>query len=536
MKKRTLLLLVSVIIIIIFAVSGFAMAQTVNSASLKQAYDKYIASYNRYLEAVKQDLDEKALKELADKYLTDMKNYKKLLTPDELEISGQKDSAEAELEKLYAAEKNRVVGASNGALTGEAKKNYAISKVNELKQSLGVLASAYEKKIAESKKKYNETSWFSPVSKISAAYSLVRDKFAGNKVKSTLKYYATPRKDDSYTSFFKELAVEFGHVTSISALLYDTKMDDQSFIFKDAEAEKDVLIVYTMPSPHGINWASPKALALASGINQATTFHTSAKHPIGHVFMSLKTSASSDVITAGMTTFDNTEEVELVMKHGYCLGVLFADLRGKFDNPEALNAQVEERYGTGRVSYMKFLLSPSMGKRLLQYFNEYKEKGCDKHYGGANRPRFAEGGGCSPFGVSFMEVAGFLRPEHLKAWKISLAVPKKLCGGPAFGKKVSFKNLILGGGAWAKTGEESAPIEMLDPTLMYRWMLNEWKSEFNNPTGKYILEKNRKTMSLVLDCRDIEASSEPIWLEGATAYRQHGLRFGPDPYKFKVGE
>ncbi len=535
MKRRTLSLLISVFIMT-FLFYASAMAQGANSSAVKQAFDKYTASYNRYLEAVKQDLDEKGLKELADKYLADMKNYKKLLTPDEFMGAAQKDSIENELEKLYAAEKNRVIGASNGALTGEAKKNYAVSKVNELKKSLGQLASAYEQKIAESRKKYNETSWFSPISKVSAAYKLVRDKFAGNKVKATMKYYATPRKDDSNSSFFKEVAVEFGHVTSLSKLLYDTKMDKQSFIFKDAEAEKNVLIVYTMPSPHGINWASPKGLALAGGLNQVTTFHRSAKHPIGHVFMSLKTEDAPETYTAGMTTFDNTEEVELITKHGYCLGVLFADLRGKFDDPDSLNAQVEERYGTGRVSYMKFLLSPSMGKRLLQYFNEYKEKKCDQHYGGANTPRFAEGGGCSPFGVSFMEVAGFLKPDHEKAWKISLSVPKKLCGGPAFGKRVSFKSLLTGGGAWAKAGEDAAPLEMIDPTLMYRWMLNEWKAEFNNPTGKYILEKNQKTMSLVLDCRDIEAPAEPIWLEGKTPYRQHGLRFGADPYKFKAGE
>ena len=73
---------------------------------------------------------------------------------------------------------------------------------------------------------------------------------------------------------------------------------------------------------------------------------------------------------------------------------------------------------------------------------------------------------------------------------------------------------------------------MWDPTLMFRWMVNEWKKEFSAPTGKYILEKNKKTMSLVLDCRDIESSDDQIWLSGPNPYRQHGLRYGPDPYAY----
>ncbi len=501
--------------------------------TIKAAYDKYISSYNGYLDALKNGLDEKSLETYAERYLADMKNYKKLLSDGSDEINLKFDSIETEIAALNVSEQRIAAGDSNGALTGEAKKQYAISKVNELKNSLNNLARFYESKLEASRTKYKETSWFSPVLKVKAAFGLMRDKFSAGKVKSTLNYYSTPRAGNSNTSFLKEIAIEFGHVTRISSFLYDTHMDDQSFIFSDARAEKDVLTVYTMPSPHGINWASPKALALAGGLNQLTTFHTSAKHPIGHVFMTLKTQASPQTIIAGMTTFNNTEEVELVMKHGYCLGVLFADLMGKFDDGAELLKQIEERYGTGRVTCMKFLLSPSMGKKLLQYFTEYKEKKCDEHYGGANRPRYAEGGGCSPFGVSFIDVAGFMLPEYEKEWKVTLEVPKRLCGGPAFKKRVSFKSLI-NAGAWAKPGEDSALIEMWDPTLMFRWIVNEWKKEFAEPSGKYILEKNKKTISLILDCRDIEASNEPIWLSGPNFFRQHGLRYGPDPYQFEV--
>lgn len=509
-----------------------SFAANADESAIKNAYNRYISSYNRYLDALKNDLDEKTLEKYAERYLDDMKKYKKLLAGDDAEALAAADSIETEIKALRASSGAvTAAGAYNGALSGEAKKQYAIAKVNEMKKNLSDFASLYAKKAEASRKKYKQTSWFSPISKIKAAYGLLRDKFSANKAESTMEYYSTPRTDGSKTSFFKEIATEFGHVTNISKLLYDTNLDAQSFIFSDPAAEKDVLVVYTMPSPHGINWASPKGLALAGGLNQLTTFHTDAKHPIGHVFMSLKTQDTPETIIAGMTTFDNTEEVELVMKHGYCLGVLFADLRGKFDDGGELMRQITERHGTGRVSYMKFLLSPSMGKRLLQYFREYKEKKCDEHYGGANRPRYAEGGGCSPFGVSFIEVAGFLLPEYEKEWKVTLEVPKRLCGGPAFKKRVSFKSLISAG-AWAKPGEDSAQLEMWDPTLMFRWMVNEWKKEFSAPTGKYILEKNKKTMSLVLDCRDIEASDGQIWLSGPNPYRQHGLRYGPDPYAY----
>ncbi len=542
----------------IFLAAGAAIAETGDNAALKSAYDKYISSYNAYLEALKEGLDEKTLKLRAQRYIDDMNGYKKLLKasfadPQNQTVDGAVSAAadetveteltlqdltgmapEASIVNQAAAKALRVGQAKGAPLTGEAKKQYAIAKVSELKNSLNAFAVAYENKAAASAQKYNETSWFSPISKVKSAYDMFRDKFRVKKVKSTMQYYETPRKDNSNSSFFKEIAVEFGHVTNISRLLYDTSIDSHSFVYNNTEADKDFLIVYTMPSPHGINWASPKALTLAGGLNQLTTFHASAKHPIGHVFMALKTSASSETYVAGMTTLNNTEEVELITRHGYCLGVLFADLMGKFDDGAELMKQTEERYETGRVSYMKFLLSPSMGKRLLRYFDEYKEKKCHEHYGGANRSRYAEGGGCSPFGVSFIDVAGFMKSEYEAAWKVSLEVPKKLCGGPAFGKKVSFKSLITAGG-WAKPGEDSAQLDMWDPTLMYRWMINEWKKEFANPTGKYILEKNKKTMSLVLDCRDIEADeSEPIWLSGPNPYRQHGLRYGPDPYKVEM--
>lgn len=541
----------------LFLAAGAAIAETGGNVALKSAYDKYISSYSAYLEALNRGLDEKTLKLRAQRYITDMSAYKKLLNAGLVDSQNQigggaaaavDETVETELtlEELSGmaadfptagrlpAKAARAGEAMGAPLTGEAKKQYAMAKVGELKNSLNVLSAAYEKKAADSRQKYNETSWFSPISKAKSAYNMFRDKFRDKKVKSTMQYYETPRKDNSNSSFLKEIAVEFGHVTNISKLLYDTRLDSHSFVFKNPEADKDFLIVYTMPAPHGINWASPKALTLAGGLNQLTTFHTSAKHPIGHVFMALKTSASPEIYVAGMTTLNNTEEVKLITHHGYCLGILFTDLMGKFDDGAELMKQTEERYETGRVSYMKFLLSPSMGKRLLRYFDEYKEKKCDEHYGGANRSRYAEGGGCSPFGVSFIDVAGFMKPEYENAWKVTLEVPKKLCGGPAFGKRVSFKSLVTAGG-WAKPGEDSAQLEMWDPTLMYRWMINEWKKEFANPSGKYILEKNKKTMSLVIDCRDIKADeSAPIWLSGPNPYRQHGLRYGPDPYKVEM--
>ncbi len=170
---------------------------------------------------------------------------------------------------------------------------------------------------------------------------------------------------------------------------------------------------------------------------------------------------------------------------------------------------------------------------MQRYLDEFTERRCFEHYGGANRSRYGEGGGCSPFATSFLDVGGLFAPEFKAAWRITLRIPPEACGGPAFGRRVNpFKALSLK--RWAREDEPHVPIEMWDPTLMFRYVDTVWRREFREPSGEWMLEKDRAALCLVKDCRDVPTPAEPIWLEGPNPYRQHGYRFGHDPWAWNV--
>lgn len=511
---------------LLFAFAPPARAAAPDKSAVKQAYERYKASHRDYIDAVTRDLDEKTKQALLEKLQADYDYYHSLadkLNPlnkpvDTLEIGVASPDYDAKAAKLSAKER--------------AARERSLDQVRGLRGRINGYIAGYEKSKNDALAEYKKTSWLSPVSKVKSLVSYYKRRSAYNKIGERVGSYEKPA-DQPYITFLKDMWQETLYVTGISAVTSDTNFDGETMTYDDPEA-KDELVVYTIPAPHGSDWTTPRSLLFGGAFNQVTFMHRKHVHLIGHAFVKLKTSFDGQEVMAGMTTVNNTEEKDLVIKHAYCMGVLFADLMGKFDDPSGLKTQVEERYATGLVTYVRFLLTPETGKRLKQYYNEYVRKECFKHYGGANRPRYGEGGGCSPFAMSFVEVGGLMKPEFEKNWMLTLRIPLELVGGPRF-KRVAMTR-ILGANRWAEENEPHAVSVMWDPTLMYRWINNRWKEEFRNPTGEYMLEKRKKTLGLVVDCRGMETPDEPIWLSGPNPVRQHGLRFGPDPYKATVNE
>ncbi len=376
--------------------------------------------------------------------------------------------------------------------------------------------------------KYQAISWLNPFRKIPALFRLWRDEIIFSKGKKAFDELQTPEKRNSYVNYGKEILSELAHLVPGFLDLYKESSLHHTSVPLKPVTEGAELFVYTIPCPHGTDWSSPRSL-LKSGIFNQVSIKDPKKHAIGHMFIRLRIPGRPDVIT-GMTTLSQTEEKDLVLKHGYCLGVLTADLVGKFDDSKKLEDELVQRFPSGLVSYVRFLLHPDTGKRLQEYFQEYSDRKCFEHYGGVNRPRYGEGGGCSAFAVSFIEAAGLMDEEFLKNWYVEVRAPMASLGGPVFGKRVAASK-ILGLSRWARENEPHVLLPMWDPTLAYRWIVDTWKRELKNPSGMYLLEKTDRTLAIVVDARHIPPPGEPVWLEGENPYRQHGLRFGPDPYK-----
>ena len=185
------------------------------------------------------------------------------------------------------------------------------------------------------------------------------------------------------------------------------------------------LTLFVIPPPKRLDWESPaKLLRSLYDMQKAAFFEPKgSKHKIGHVFVSLRSRFHPQVLT-GMTTYNSSEEIDLVKSQGYGIGVLTADLRGKLDAAGPLAREVALRLREGRIGYIRFAISDEMSIRLWNYYKQYCARGMDEHYGGANRPIYGEGGGCSAFGVSFIEAAGLMKAEYQENWKFRVNLPR----------------------------------------------------------------------------------------------------------------
>jgi len=274
----------------------------------------------------------------------------------------------------------------------------------------------------------------------------------------------------------------------------------------------DQLTLYAIPAPRRMRWSSPRALAFRAITNQAAFWHRDSKRSIGHAFVRLQSSATGRDQMVGMTSRVYSEDRDLILEDGYGMGVLGADMMGRLETDEELRAGWEERARTGLIASLRFQVSPEAMARMEQFLEEFLAQGLDDHYGGANRPRYREGGGCSAFAMAFLELAGLVGPEH-EAWRVFFNVPEALYGGPLTGNTVTLKQVVLDGGRWASEDEPHVKMMLWDPTLMFRWIEDTWRAETREPTGAWGLEKHHMAKGLVRDVRSVPIPDEPLWLE-----------------------
>lgn len=288
-------------------------------------------------------------------------------------------------------------------------------------------------------------------------------------------------------------------------------------------AQSHEFILYAFPPATPLDWSSPLKLAYGAGLKGRLVFeHGKNKHTIGHAFMELRKDGKRVELTGSTTAADAPSDADFITKHGYGLGVLFAPMKGALDCSDKLDGELIDRYKTGKVMYIRFLINEQAYQRMKNYIDEYRAKGYDKIYNGNNEPRKGTGAGCSAFAMSFLDICGYIDPAFTSAWIRRVNLPKSLVGGPVTGNHVSLAKTIFKA-HWAKPGEESIALALYDPELMYNWLKQTHKQAFQlyKEQGNYksmkVLGKNfrfdqrGKATGLIVDITDLPPATDPVW-------------------------
>lgn len=265
---------------------------------------------------------------------------------------------------------------------------------------------------------------------------------------------------------------------------------------------KEELTLYFIPSPLGLDWSSPKNLAISALKNRLSL----KPRFIGHVFVEL--SCGNETHLTGMVgkEFDYLNQL-LIEQKG--LGILYHSFEGQLEEKAAIEKELAGYYKTGHVNFLTIKLNASQCNRAKNYLLEYREKNVGRYYGLANRPRFGEGAGCSAFGTSFLDVLNLIDEEMRLSWSQTVRIPLQYAGRPLRDENVNLLSLMLNAGEWAKDSEAHQSLTYWDPDKMHKWVNEKYAQ--NNPNFMKLTKE--KSVGVMLDKSHMPAPTEPIWLQ-----------------------
>lgn len=280
------------------------------------------------------------------------------------------------------------------------------------------------------------------------------------------------------------------------------------------------LTIYLIRSPKGINWKSPRTLAMSYVKNSLVhnKYHKGQKHPIGHVIVELKDSAHYALV--GTTAASGSYMMHKVMHRGWAVGVLFATVDGELEEADINEPELALRKQSGEVRFLNYKLSDETFKRLWIYLEEYRQRGYGKYYNGTNEPRKGGGAGCSAFAYSFLEIGGLTHMTDEEHWQVHIPVQEKLIGGPeSDDRKTSFIKLFATG-KWADTSRHNyRMLHFYEPTKIYEWI----DSTQNSLSEKGSISKARNINAKGITIEAIKAPTpiEAIWMDNQ---QHHSLK------------
>ncbi len=170
-----------------------------------------------------------------------------------------------------------------------------------------------------------------------------------------------------------------------------------------------VISILVIPPGGPLDWTTPTTLTKSSvasklkGELAKQLGRVKLPHPIGHLHVKM----SCDGVEIPLTGQTGGGSEYATLLDG--VGASFHTFPGDLDVTAAVQPDVDARLKSGKIAGMNFKITGKMCKHLKGYIDEYVKRGAHKYYGGQFRPRRWEGAGCSAFGVSFIEVGGFMR-------------------------------------------------------------------------------------------------------------------------------
>lgn len=289
--------------------------------------------------------------------------------------------------------------------------------------------------------------------------------------------------------------------------------------------------LFAIPAPKltGLSWSTPGALARRTLINEGLGL----SRGIGHVQVRIECGALGGKPAASLQVGQSSvgeQFKEMVLKEKAGLGVLFRTVDGVLETQELVERTVQERYASGRMSFLRAGISGASCHALLDYVKAYDAKDIEKNYGFV-RPSFQEGSGCSAFGMSFMKLAGLTEPYMANEWRFDVNIPMTLIGGTTNpGNDVSVLRLLVLGRPWARAGEPFIRLNGWDPTLMYKSLALRAKAALAAGDSLSV-EKRGRALGMVVDRQTATPMEE---LTNGTFFR--GTPSTTDPVRFRTAD
>ncbi len=242
-------------------------------------------------------------------------------------------------------------------------------------------------------------------------------------------------------------------------------------------------------------------------------------HAIGHMNFDLNCDRSSQVpagarIVTGQTSQSSSEEMSEIFKQGYGLQVFLTPVLGRWEAQSDIEADLAVRERRGSVAFIEFTIAPSACARVVEYLKEYKARGFDQIYGSLqNRPRYQEGGGCSAFTESVMEVAGLMDPIWSTYFRHHVNVPNTLLGGPN-GRNVPFTDLMFSfeSLSWSETTHDAYSLDFWDPYYTYYWIEQAARRPLLLQNFRYTSARKMNAMGIAIDARNSPTPTDGFWL------------------------
>jgi len=265
-----------------------------------------------------------------------------------------------------------------------------------------------------------------------------------------------------------------------------------------------------------IDWTSPRSLT-----NSTLTGGTK-PYGLGHV--NIRVQCGDKQAYTGIYNRYKNETTAALLRQDQGFGVLFNLFEGLLQKDKSVIERFEKLGKTGRTSFVTFKVSPEACQRAMTYHEEYWQIHNERQavprlkkqpvehtqkvfYGFPAISRYGEGGGCSGFGISFLEVAGIKEQWMVDLWTSTYLAPEATVGKPMTDKDVPISYMVFSSPKrWATEDEPHFKLFFWDPDKMHDDTLARVASE------KYETGVLHGAKGIIIDRTNVPVPDEPIFL------------------------